>query len=65
MDTGFYIYGDYIKAPTKVLILDPCPFGQPIILTVAHMTTSVEDSAGLPAKLATIAAADPATKLAF
>ena len=25
------------KAPTKVLVWDPCPFGQPRILTVAHI----------------------------
>ena len=30
------LYMGYIVAPTKVFIEDPCPFGQPIILTVAH-----------------------------
>ena len=28
-------YKSHIKAPTKLLISDPCPFGQLIILTVA------------------------------
>ena len=27
---------DYIKAPIKVLIKDPCSFGQPRILAIAH-----------------------------
>ena len=26
---------DYVMAPTKVLTLDPCPFGLSVILTVA------------------------------
>ena len=28
----------YMKGPTKLLILDPCPFGLPEILTVASST---------------------------
>ena len=31
------LYGDSIKAAAKVLIQDPCHFGQPRILTVAHI----------------------------
>ena len=31
------LYRIYIKAPAKVLIWDPCPFGSPVILTVAHV----------------------------
>ena len=30
----------YIKAPTSVLVYDPCPCGQLIILTVAHVTVA-------------------------
>ena len=31
------IHMNYIRAPRKVLIGSPCSFGQPIILSVAHM----------------------------
>ena len=34
---GWLLHRDYIKAPTKFYIYDPCPVGQPRILTVAHM----------------------------
>ena len=39
--------GDSIQAPTKVLIWDPCPFGQP---TVAHMTGHRAEGAGAAAE---------------
>ena len=35
MDIGFYM--EYIEAPAKVLIWDPCPLGQPVRLAVAHV----------------------------
>ena len=31
------LYGGFIKGRTEVLIQNLCPFGQPIILTVAYM----------------------------
>ena len=33
----FYIDMKYTMDPTKLLIQDPCPLGQPEILTVAHI----------------------------
>ena len=36
MDIGFY-NRICIQAPTEVLISDPCQFGEPRILTVAHI----------------------------
>ena len=36
LDIGFYI-GTSITGLTQALIWDPCPFGQPTILTATHM----------------------------
>ena len=42
MDLGFHVeYRDCIKAPTKVLMLDPGPLSLPEILTVAHVSQGV------------------------
>ena len=30
---------DSTKAPTQLLLWDPCPFGVPVILTLAHPDT--------------------------
>ena len=38
------LHGNHIEAPTKVLIYDPCPFGQLRILTVAHLVRGSETS---------------------
>ena len=31
------LHRDSIMVPTQVLIKDPCPFGYPVLLAVAHM----------------------------
>ena len=31
------LYRSHVKAHAKVLVQDPCPFGHPIVLTVAPM----------------------------
>ena len=36
VDMGFYMGTILVKAPTKLLIKDSCPFGQTAILTVAQ-----------------------------
>ena len=37
-DGQWVLYRDYMIAPTKGLVWDPCPFGLPVIWTGAHMT---------------------------
>ena len=40
VDIGLYV-SRYNMAPAKLLIQDPCPFGQPVIMTAAMLGPSI------------------------
>ena len=40
MDMG--VLYELYSGPAKVLTWDPCPFGQPIILTAAHIVSYIK-----------------------
>ena len=46
LNLGFFFHG-HIRAPTKVLIYDPCPFGLPEILTGVQLSRSAMKPASL------------------